>query len=165
MNDVVEYVSDIIEAGEKIVVFVHLKEVASMLKKFFPASVTILGDDGMEERQRAIDSFQKDPEVQVIICSIKAAGVGITLTASSRVAFVELPWHPADSEQCEDRCHRIGQKDSVQCTYFLGKDTIDEWIYKVIDEKRKVAHAITGATNDVEESVMDSVINLFTKTL
>ena len=165
LNDVVEYISDIVEAGEKIVVFIHLKEVAGILKKFFPSSVTILGDDNMMERQKAIDSFQSDPSTQVIICSIKAAGVGITLTASSRVAFVELPWHPADSEQCEGRCHRIGAKDSVQCTYFLGKDTIDEWIYKVIDEKRAVANTITGATNDVEESVMDSVINLFRQKL
>jgi len=84
------------------------------------------------------------------------------LTAASRVAFVELPWHPADSEQCEDRCHRIGQVDSVQCTYFLGKNTIDEWIYQIINDKRAVANTITGAKDDVEQSVMDGIINLFT---
>jgi len=104
LNDVVEYISDIVDSGEKIVVFVHLKDVAAHLKKYFPNAVTILGDDPGPVRQANVDKFQKDPRVQVIICSIKAAGVGITLTASSRVAFVELPWHPADSEQCEDRC-------------------------------------------------------------
>lgn len=161
INDVVDYVKDVIESGEKIVVFVHLKEVAQMLLKFFPSAVTILGDDDMQTRQRNIDSFQKDPDTQIIICSIKAAGVGITLTASSRVAFVEQPWHPADSEQCEDRCHRIGQKDSVQCIYFLGKDTIDEWIYKVIEEKRSIANTIVGAVDEVETSIMESVMNLF----
>ncbi|PZX18081.1 SWI/SNF-related matrix-associated actin-dependent regulator 1 of chromatin subfamily A [Breznakibacter xylanolyticus] len=161
INDVVDYVKDVIESGEKIVVFVHLKEVAQMLLKFFPSAVTILGDDDMQTRQRNIDSFQKDPDTQIIICSIKAAGVGITLTASSRVAFVEQPWHPADSEQCEDRCHRIGQKDSVQCIYFLGKDTIDEWIYKVIEEKRSIANTIVGAVDEVETSIMESVMSLF----
>jgi SWI/SNF-related matrix-associated actin-dependent regulator of chromatin subfamily A-like protein 1 len=104
LNDVVEYVSDIIESGEKIVVFIHLKEIAAALKKHFPEAVSILGEDDQLSRQRSIDSFQNNPNTKLIICSIKAAGVGITLTASSRVAFVELPWHAADSEQCEDRC-------------------------------------------------------------
>lgn len=161
LNDVVEYIQDVVESDEKIVVFVHLREVAAYLKQMFPAAVTILGEDDTRTRQRNIDKFQNDPECQVIICSIKAAGVGITLTASSRVAFVELPWHPADSDQAEDRLHRIGQQDSVQCTYFLGRNTIDEWIYKIIAEKREISNTITGARDEVEESVMDSVINLF----
>lgn len=161
LNDVVDYVKDVVDADEKIVIFIHLREVARFLKQMFPAAVTLLGEDDTKTRQRNIDKFQKDPECQVFIASIKAAGVGITLTASSRVAFVELPWHPADSEQCEDRCHRIGQENSVQCTYFLGKGTIDGWIYRVIEEKRKISNTITGARDDVEVSVMDSVINLF----
>ncbi|GHU96481.1 hypothetical protein FACS1894156_7640 [Bacteroidia bacterium] len=161
--DVVDYVSDVVDSGEKIILFTHLREVQDMLKKFFPASVTIFGGDTMQERQRNVDMFQKDPNVQVIICSIKAAGVGITLTASSRVAFVELPWHPADCEQCEDRAHRIGQTDSVQCTYFLGKDTIDEHIYKLIDNKRSMSNQITGAKDEVQESIINGVIELLSK--
>lgn len=163
VKDVIEYVQDIVESGEKIILFVHLKEVAQMLKKFFPAAVTILGEDKTQDRQASIDQFQNDKRTQIIICSIKAAGVGITLTASSRVAFVELPWHPADCEQCEDRAHRIGQKDSVQATYFLGKDTIDEWIYQVIEEKRHISNTITGSREVVETSVMDSIINIMLK--
>lgn len=163
LKDVIDYVSDVVDSGEKIVLFVHLREVADTLKKFFPAAVSILGQDDLLTRQRNIDAFQKDPSVQLIICSIKAAGVGITLTASSRVAFVELPWHPADCEQCEDRAHRIGQVDSVQCTYFLGKDTIDEWIYKLINEKRDMSRQITGANDEVEESIMNGVLNLLNK--
>ena len=163
LKDVIDYVSDVVDSGEKIILFVHLREVADTLKKFFPAAVSILGQDDLQTRQRNIDAFQKDEKVQVIICSIKAAGVGITLTASSRVAFVELPWHPADCEQCEDRAHRIGQLDSVQCTYFLGKDTIDEWIYKLINEKRDMSRQITGANDEVEESIMNGVLNLLNK--
>lgn len=163
--DVVEYVNDVIDSGEKIVLFTHLHDVQNNLKKHFPGALTILGDDDGNTRQRNVDAFQKDPDKKIIICSIKAAGVGITLTAASRVAFVELPWHPADSEQCEDRCHRIGQVDSVQCTYFLGKSTIDEWIYQIINDKREVANTITGAKDVVEQSVIDGVINLFTMKL
>ncbi|MDR1340112.1 MAG: DEAD/DEAH box helicase [Prevotellaceae bacterium] len=165
LADVVDYVSDVIDSGEKTVLFVHLREVSDTLKRFFPAAVTILGSDDSQTRQRNIDRFQNDADCQLIICSIKAAGVGITLTASSRVAFVELPWHPADCEQCEDRTHRIGQTESVQCTYFLGKDTVDEWIYGIIAEKRDMTRQITGAREDVEESVLNGVINLLSRNI
>lgn len=165
INDVVDYVQDIIESEEKIIIFCHLHEVADALKQAFPGALTILGSNSSQERDFAVKSFQNDPTKKVIICSIKAAGVGLTLTASSRVAFIELPWHPADCIQCEDRAHRIGQTDSVQALYFLGKGTIDEWIYEVIQEKWKISEAITGNTDDTEVSVMDSVIELMQKSL
>ena len=160
INDVVDYVNDVVAAGEKIILFTHLRDVQQRLKDHFPTAVTIFGEDDTQTRQRNVDAFQNDPNVRIIICSIKAAGVGLTLTASSRVAFVELPWHPADCEQCEDRTHRIGQTDSVQCTYFLGKDTIDEHIYQLIAEKRNMSNQITGARDEVEESVINGVINI-----
>lgn len=155
-----EHVSDIIDSGEKIILFVNLKEVASALKTVFPGSATILGEDTAEEREEAVRRFQEDPGTRVIICSIKAAGVGLTLTAAHTVGFVELPWHGADCEQCEDRAHRIGQKDSVECVYYLGKDTIDEWIYEVIREKMDMAGKITGGHAEVRTSVLDSLVEL-----
>jgi SWI/SNF-related matrix-associated actin-dependent regulator 1 of chromatin subfamily A len=164
IKDVVESIQEVIDSGEKMVVFVHLKEVAAALKKEFPEAVTILGDDPTHIRQLNVDAFQNQPQCKLIICSIKAGGVGVTLTAASRVAFVELPWHAADCDQCEDRCHRIGQKDSVQCTYFLGKDTIDEEIYKIIDKKRLISKAITGSSENIQEEIIDMMMgSLFNK--
>ena len=161
LKDVYEFVDDILESGEKLVIFAHLKEVISAIHKQYPDAVTITGDDSAASRQFAIDSFQKNPDQKLIICSIKAAGVGLTLTASSRVAFVELPWTAADCDQCEDRCHRIGQLDSVTCTYFLGQDTIDEKIYRIIQTKREIASTVTGSTEQVEENIVDLVADLF----
>jgi len=163
INEVIEHVQEVVEAGEKIVVFAWHKEIVHQLKAAIPGAVTVVGDDSMEQRQRAVDSFQQNPKTQVIICNIKSGGVGITLTASSRVAFIELPWHPADADQCEDRCHRIGQKDSVQCTYFLGHNTIDEYIYDIIQKKREIVNQVTGAEDTVETSVIDDFINLFSQ--
>lgn len=165
INDVIDYTSDIIESGEKIIIFCHLTEVSNALKEAFPSALTILGSDSTIERNIAVKKFQSDPSKQIIICSIKAAGVGLTLTASSRVGFIELPWHPADCIQCEDRAHRIGQKDSVQALYFLGSGTIDEWIYEVIQEKWRISEAITGNTDDTEILIMDSIFKLLDKNL
>ena len=155
-----EFIRDTLDNGEKLILFGHLREVLGAVKRKFP-SVSITGEDSTIERQLAVDRFQNDPSVNLIVCSIAAAGVGITLTASSTVAFIEMGWHPAIMEQAEDRAHRIGQKDHVNCIYFIGRDTIDEWVYKLIDEKRSMSSAITGAKDDVEESVMDGLIDLF----
>ena len=150
-----------VDAGEKVVVFIHQKEIANRILEKYPKAVSVRGDDDTESRQKSVDNFQKNPAAQIIVCSIKAAGVGITLTASSRVAFIELPWHPADIEQCEDRCHRIGQKDSVQVTYFLGAETIDEDIYKIIKSKREVSNVITGTNESIQTEFINKMRNLF----
>lgn len=160
---IIDHIREVTDAGEKIVVFAWHKEIVNELKRAIPDAVTVVGDDSMELRQRSVDAFQNNPNVKVIILNIKSGGVGITLTASSRVAFVELPWHPADADQCEDRCHRIGQKDSVQATYFLGYNTIDEYIYNIIDEKRKIVAEAIGSDESIETSMVDEFINLFSK--
>lgn len=161
VRDVIEFVKDFRENGKKIILFCSLHEIVDQLKYYFPTAVSVTGRDSQDEKQRAIDAFQNNPKADIIICSIKAAGVGLTLTASSNVAFVEFPWTYADCCQCEDRAHRIGQKDSVTCYYFLGRRTIDEKVYRIIQEKKNIANAVTGSTEDIEENVVDMVARIF----
>ena len=161
VRDVIEFVKDFRENGKKIILFCSLHEVVDQLKKYFPTAVSVTGRDSQDEKQRAVDAFQNNPKADIIICSIKAAGVGLTLTASSNVAFVEFPWTYADCCQCEDRAHRIGQKDSVTCYYFLGRRTIDEKVYKIIQAKKGIANAVTGSTENIEENIVDMVARIF----
>lgn len=180
ISSVLEHIQEVTDANEKIVIFAWHKELVADMKKAIPGSVTIVGDDSMDSRQRSVDNFQKcktcsvkledhkdvdhafvPSDTKVIICNIKSGGVGITLTASSRVGFIELPWHPADCEQCEDRCHRISQYDSVDCSYFLGVNTIDEYIYDIIEKKRLIVNAVTGSEDEIETNVLDEFINRF----
>ena len=161
MDSVFDFVDDVVESGEKIIVFAHHHEILDQLiDRYKSTCVAITGRVSNEDRQIAVDRFQNDSSVLVAVCGIKAAGVGITLTASSRVAFVELAWHPADHEQCEDRAHRIGQNDSVQCTYFIGRETYDEAIYQIINEKREMSNNITGAIDNTNEDVFNSLLEL-----
>ncbi len=163
VDAMIEQVQEVVEAGEKIIVFATHKEIVATLKSAIPGSVTVVGDDSMEQRQRNVDAFQNNPKTQVIICNIKSGGVGITLTSSSRVAFIELPWHPAHCDQAEDRAWRIGQKNSVQCIYLLGEETIDEYIYGIIEKKRAIVAQVTGAENEIEtkKGMVDDLINIF----
>lgn len=169
LEDVISHISDVVDAGEKIVVFAWHRDIVQTLKQAIPGAVTIVGDNTLDERQRAVNSFQNDPKTLVMLCNIKSGGVGITLTASSRVAFIELPWHPADCDQCEDRCHRIGQKDSVQCTYFIGSNTVDEYIYDIISKKRLIVNQVMGlaevSEEQKEQSMVDEIINRYSEKL
>lgn len=161
MNEVKEFVNEVLEAGEKLILFCHLHEIVDECKKIWPHAVTVTGRDDMNQRQSHIDAFQKNPKTQLIICNHKAAGVGITLTASSRVAFIEYPWTYADCVQCEDRAHRIGQINNVMCIYFLGQDTVDERMWEIISEKMLIGNTITGASDAMEMEMIDKTLQLF----
>lgn len=161
IDTVREYVNEILDSGEKVVLFCNLREIGDSLKQIYPQAVMIRGGMSSEEKDLSVRRFQNDHRADVAICSITAAGVGLTLTASSRVGFVEFPWTFAGCEQCEDRTHRIGQDDSVQCSYFLGEDTIDRYCYEIIQNKKSIAMDVTGAVDDVAEEVIDQLLNLF----
>lgn len=163
LNEVKEFVHQVVDSGEKLIVFCVLHEIVDALLKEFPKARTITGRDNGKQKQASVDAFQNDPNCKLVICNIKAAGVGLTLTASSRVAFVEYPWHYADCVQCEDRAHRIGQKNNVMCTYFLGQQTIDEKLFQLIQSKAEVANEITGATDKMETDYITSIRNLYLK--
>lgn len=156
-----DFIHDVIDGGEKLIVFAYLKEVVLEMKKLFPDAVTVTGEDNATQKQAAVDAFQNDPNCRLIILNYKSGGTGLTLTASSRVAFIEFPWTFSDCEQAEDRAHRNGQKNNVNCYYFLGKDTIDEYMYQVIQTKKSIANGVTGTDDVVKENVVDMAMDLF----
>lgn len=158
---VADFIHDVIDGGEKLIMFAYLKEVVQALKQEFPDAVTVTGSDNTTQKQNAVDRFQNDPECRLIILNYKSGGTGLTLTASSRVGFIEFPWTYSDCEQAEDRAHRNGQKNAVNCYYFLGDKTIDEYMYKVIQTKKDIANEVTGTTTQIDEDIVSNVMNLF----
>lgn len=162
---VADFIHDVIDGGEKLIMFAYLKEVVMALKEEFPDAVTVTGSDNISQKQNAVDRFQNDPECKLIILNYKSGGTGLTLTASSRVGFIEFPWTYSDCEQAEDRAHRNGQKNAVNCYYFLGDKTIDEYMYKVIQTKKDIANEVAGTTTQIDEDVVSNVMNLFSNRL
>ena len=161
LKEVIDFVKDFRENGKKIILFCNLHEIVDRLMIAFPSAVCVTGRQNMQEKQASVDAFQKNPKTDVIICSIKAASAGITLTAASDVAFIELPWTYADCDQAESRAHRIGQKDSVNCYYLLGRRTIDQKLYRIIEEKKHISNAVLGAEDNIQTNIVDMVANLF----
>ncbi len=159
----IDFINTFLESRKKLIVFCSLHDIVDELKKVFPKAVTVTGRDNAVNKQAAVDAFQNNPDVQLIICSIKAAGVGLTLTASSDVAFIELAWTYADCCQCEDRAHRIGQKDNVTCYYLLGRGTIDQTIYSLIHKKKSIANEIMNSDDEIptDEMYFDELVKSF----
>lgn len=162
VKQAIDFVRVFLASGKPLILFCSLHDIVDELKQAFPEAVTVTGRDSMVSKQAAVDSFQQGRS-QLIICSIKAAGVGLTLTASSNVAFVELPWTYADCCQCEDRAHRIGQRDNVTCYYLLGRSTIDHALYRIIHRKKSIANEIMASSDDIpeDEQYFDELIQEF----
>lgn len=162
VKQAVDFVNTFLANGKPLILFCSYHEIVDALKKAFPKAVSVTGRDSIVEKQAAVDSFQNG-HAQLIVCSIKAAGVGLTLTASSNVAFIEFPWTYADCCQCEDRAHRIGQKDNVTCYYLLGRNTIDHVLYAIIHKKKSIANQIMAASDDIpqDEMYFDELVTMF----
>jgi SNF2 family DNA or RNA helicase len=156
------WIHDFLSSGERLVVFAHHREIQRALLERFPGALHILGQDSPVARDAALRAFQapddSDGGNQLIVCSIEVAGHGITLTRASNVAFLELDWTPAKHDQAEDRCHRIGQEDTVNASYLLAAGTVDETIATLLERKRAVIGAVTDGLEQDEEGVVDALV-------
>ncbi len=138
---VIEYLQDALESSNKVIVFAHhhsvIDALAEGLKDY--GAVTFTGQHSTHERQTAVDRFQHDSTCRVFIGSIKAAGVGITLTAASLVVFAELDWVPGAITQGEDRAHRISQTESVNIQHLVFDGSLDARMAQVLVAKQEIA--------------------------
>ena len=136
-----DWIGDFLEGGEgKLVVFAHHHILIDALAQLLGSSAVVVdGRVPADERQALVERFQNDAGCHVFIGSIGAAGVGLTLTAASHVALLELPWRPADVSQAEDRCHRIGQRDVVVCQHLVFDGSLDSDMAAMILDKQAVA--------------------------
>ena len=125
-------------SGEPLVVFAeHIATQQAVLERFPDAAAHPRRRTPRGSASAAVDAFQREDGPQLIVCSMKAASQGITLTRASNVAFLELDWTPARHDQAEDRLHRIGQDSAVTAWYLLAPDTIDETMAELLAAQAK----------------------------
>ena len=159
LQETIGWIEDFLEVEGKLVVFaIHKFVIDALMEKFSDTAVKIDGSVSQSGRQQAIEEFQTNPKVKLFIGNIKAAGVGITLTAASSLVFLELGWTPGEMSQATDRIHRIGQKSSVNIYYLLAKDTIEEKIAKLLDRKLKVVNAVLDGIETEQESLLSELM-------
>ena len=154
LNSMINWIKEYLEINEKLVVFIWHQEACQILEKEFGNEcVSVTGATPVKERQKMVDKFQENSKIRLFIGNIKSAGVGLTLTASKAVAFMEFGSTAPGMEQAEDRCHRIGQKaDSVLAYYLIMENTIDEQIMEVLNKRNK---DLKRVLNDEDEDLFE----------
>ena len=147
---VAEHVRMLLEEEEKLVVFGHhhevLDQIAAYLEREEIGVVMIDGRTPMDSRQANVDAFQTDDRIRVFIGGITAAGVGLTLTRAHTVVFAELDWVPGNITQAEDRCHRIGQEDTVLVQHLVVQGSLDANMAQTLVYKQDIADKALDAT-------------------
>ncbi|KAK8592589.1 hypothetical protein V6N13_063162 [Hibiscus sabdariffa] len=154
---VIDYLGTIIEADCKFIIFAHHQPMIEAIHQFLlkkkVGCIRIDGTTPATARQALVNDFQEKDAIKAAVLSIKAGGVGLTLTAASTVIFAELSWTPGDLIQAEDRAHRIGQASSVNIYYLLANDTVDDIIWDVVQHKlENLGQMLDGHENTLEVS-------------
>jgi superfamily II DNA or RNA helicase len=110
-------------------------------------------DGSVKNRSEQVDSFQNDAEIQVFLISLKAGGVGLNLTAADYVFVLDPWWNPAVEAQAIDRAHRIGQTKNVFVYKFIAKDTVEEKILRIQENKKQLSDDLISTDASVMKSL------------
>ena len=157
-----ELIDKFVEQGKKVIVMTNFTMSLDMLhEKYKKISVTLDGRMNKDKRQENVDRFQSDDKIKVFIGNIKAAGVGITLTAAEVVIMNDLSFVPADHAQGEDRAYRYGQKNSVLVYYPVFENTVEKIIYNILQKKKNVIDQVMGDGEYSESFSKDLLKQLF----
>jgi SWI/SNF-related matrix-associated actin-dependent regulator 1 of chromatin subfamily A len=139
LPDAIEYINNVLESVHKVVIFARHRDVINKLyQQYSDMAVKVMGGMSDVEKDESVQRFQTDVDVRVFIGAVEAAGVGLTLTAAHKSIFVEFDWTPGKILQCEDRLHRINQKNIVECDYLVVDSSLDAYIIGTMIKKNFV---------------------------
>ena len=159
----IELCENIIEQGKKVIVFTNFTQSLQKIVEHFGKQCVFLdGSCSKVHRQNAVDQFQENDKVTVFVGNIKAAGVGITLTAAEAVVMNDLSFVPSDHSQAEDRAYRYGQNSNVSVYYPIFENSIEGVIYDILSKKKSIFETVMGDNldkADFVEEVLNSINN------
>lgn len=141
----------IVASGEKVLIFTQFREMGDLLQAFIEQRFGVRpmflhGGCSIKQRKEMVDRFQQNKRSdRIFILSLKAAGTGLNLTAATHVVHYDLWWNPAVEAQATDRAYRIGQKNNVMVHRFITKNTFEERINDMINNKRELAELTVSA--------------------
>ncbi len=164
-----EIVKDASESGKKILLFSQftsvLKKIEEDFKKEDISYLYLDGGTSAKERVERVKKFNEDSNIKVFLISLKAGGVGLNLTSASVVIHFDPWWNPAVEDQATDRAHRFGQENKVEVIKLVAKDTIEEKIVLMQEDKRELIQSLMdGKTMDgkgLKRLTEDEISKLF----
>jgi len=164
IHQTIEIAENIIEQGKKVIIFCNFTDsLNKIVDHFGKSAVKLDGSMSQSQRQHSVDSFQESDKIKVFVGNIKAAGVGITLTAAEAVIFNDLSFLPSDHAQAEDRSYRYGQKNNVLVYYPIFENTVEGIIYDILNNKKQVIATVMGDNQnpaDTAEEILQRINEL-----
>ena len=164
ITQTIELAENILEQDKKVIIFCNFTDsLNKIVEHFGKSAVKLDGSMSKPERQNSVDQFQDNPKVKVFVGNIKAAGVGITLTAAEAVIMNDLSFLPSDHAQAEDRAYRYGQKNNVLVYYPIFENTIEGIIYDILNNKKQVIATVMGDNQhpaDAAEEILQRINEL-----
>ena len=152
----IEFAENIIEQGKKVIIFTNFTDTLQTIYQHFGKQAVYLdGSCSKPHRQNAVDEFQENDKIKIFVGNLKAAGVGLTLTAAEVVIMNDLSFVPAEHAQAEDRAYRYGQKSNVLVYYPLYENTIEGAVYDILNRKKEIIRTVMG--DEQPENVGDVV--------
>jgi SWI/SNF-related matrix-associated actin-dependent regulator 1 of chromatin subfamily A len=149
IESTIELAENIIEQGKKVIIFTNFTDTLKKLVQHFGKQcVSLDGSTSKPARQKAVDDFQENDKIKVFVGNLKAAGVGLTLTAAEAVIMNDLSFVPAEHAQGEDRAFRYGQKKNVSVYYPIFENTIEGVIYDILSKKKIIIGTVMGDNID-----------------
>ncbi|MDU5209004.1 MAG: SNF2-related protein [Clostridium sp.] len=146
INALMELLDNYIAGNKKILVFSQftsaLKNIEKNLEEVGINYIYLDGSIGSKERGELVKKFNEDPLISVFLISLKAGGVGLNLTSASVVIHFDPWWNPAIENQATDRAHRFGQKNVVEVIKLISKDTIEEKILLLQEDKKELIESL-----------------------
>lgn len=161
-----EWIDNFLASSEgKLIVFSsHTKMVDWLMTHYSHQAVRIDGQVTGVKRHHAVEEFQHSLRKRLAICNPKAAGVGLNMIAASNVLYTDFPWAPGTLKQGEDRIHRIGQKEKCFVWLLAARDTAEEKLFELLQEKQKVLDAVLdGADNAIDFDIFNELIRSTTQ--
>ncbi|GAB4491627.1 MAG: hypothetical protein OHK0045_17780 [Raineya sp.] len=155
MEDVLYKLETLLEEKKKVLVFSQFVKHLALFKKYLEEkNIKYAYIDGAStDRQVQVEKFQKNENILIFLISIKAGGVGLNLTAAEYVFLLDPWWNPAVEAQAIDRAHRIGQKHSIIAYKFITRNSVEEKILALQENKKRLA----GEIIDKEENFFKSL--------
>ena len=161
INSTIELVENILEQDKKVIVFTNFTDSLNKIYEHFGKQAVYLdGSCSPSKRQHAVDEFQNNEKIKVFVGNLKAAGVGITLTAAEAVIMNDLSFVPSDHAQAEDRSYRYGQKSNVSVYYPIFENTIEGVIYDILNKKKNIFETVMGdnvGRAEIVEEIMNQI--------
>ena len=167
VDRIVEILQDVASSNEKAVVFSYLLKPLDVLEERLnrhfgkQIGLNLRGDMSSGDRESAITRFKVDPEALVLLCSLRVAGEGLTLTSANHVIFLNEWWNPSANIQARDRVVRIGQRKGVRLYKFRCRNTIEDNLEEILARKSQEMINLIDRLADPGQSstLVDSVID------